>query len=184
MKLGKFINLTGKKRYLRENDIGNVIRYIIRQRSNEKDIKELVSWGGFGIPEWREAEGIIEAFKEVQKLHTRNGKFGRYIDHEFYSFTDDEVVSIKESNADMDSIAREMASDFYQDGTQVVYALHEKEKENGKVNLHVNFAVNTVDYRTGKKRRENMTDTGERSIRMNEIVERHIKEAFRTKRLP
>ena len=171
MKLGKFINLTGKKRYLRENDIGNVIRYIIRQRSNEKDIKELVSWGGFGIPEWREAEGIIEAFKEVQKLHTRNGKFGRYIDHEFYSFTDDEVVSIKESNADMDSIAREMASDFYQDGTQVVYALHEKEKENGKVNLHVHFAVNTVCVKDGRKLHDFFYSKGQREARFNAVAE-------------
>lgn len=184
MKLGKLINKAGGKRYLEENAIENVIRYNLRQRKNETCMDDLVLWGGFGVPEWKGAEGVIEAFKVVQKLHTRNGEFGRYIDHEIFGFTEDEAAAIKESNADMDSIAREMASDFYQDGTQIVYAVHEKEDKDGKINLHVHFAINTVNYRTGKKRRENKTGTRERSIRMNKIMDNHIKEAFRTKRLP
>lgn len=182
--MGKLFNNAGKGNYLRKRDIGNVIRYILRQRKKEESADELIAWGGFGVPEWRGAEGAIEAFEEVQKMHIRNGRFGRYIDHEYFDFTDDDRLRMEESNVDMDIIAREMAQDFYQEGTQVIYGIHEKMDKDGTINLHVHFAVNTVDYRTGKKRRENMSGTRERSMKMNEIMEKHIKEAIRTRRHP
>ena len=59
----------------------------------------------------------------------------------------------------------------------MVYAVHGKEEEEGRLNLHIHFAVNTVDYRTGKKRRENKTDTQMRSDRMNRIVQENIRKA-------
>ena len=106
----------------------------------------------------------------------------RYIDHEIYAFTEEEVRGIEESGADFDQIAREMANDFLQEGTQVVYGVNKKEEKEKGLNVHVHFAINTVDYRTGKKRRETMTNTKERSERMNWIVENHISMSFKHKR--
>ena len=182
MKSGNLFNKAGKGNYLEENSIENVIRYILRQREKEAYADELLCWGGFGVAEWEKADGMISAFKEVQKLHTRSGAFGRYIDHEIYAFTEEEVRAIEESEADLDGIARQMAKDFFNDGTQVVYGVHKKEEKEKGLNVHIHFAVNTVDYRTGKKRRENKTDTKERSKRMNAIVQANLKTTLKNKK--
>ena len=68
-----------------------------------------------------------------------------------------------------------MAKDFFRDGTQVMYAVHnrnEKEKD-----IHVHFAVNTVNYKTNQKRRENKTDTENRSKRMNKIIAEMVRKS-------
>lgn len=176
MNYGRLINKAGKGNYSKCGDIGRLIRYDLRKQRRKWKGGDLILWGAIGAPEWEGSQLIIESFKEVQKMHTRKGKFGRYIDHEIYAFTDEAVKAIDESNTDLEHMARQMADDFFQDGTQVVYAVHGKEEEDG-LNLHIHFAVNTVDFRTGKKRRENKTDTQKRSDRMSRIVQENIRKA-------
>lgn len=177
MKQGNLFNNAGEGHYTQEKDMENVIRYILRQREHESRADELILWGGYGVPEWKGAQGIIDAFKQAQKSHTRKGTFGRYIDHEYYTFTDEEAAAIDEANVDLGKLTRKMANEFYQDGTQVVYAVHKKESRKGGENMHIHFAVNTVVHKNGKKRRENMTDTKERSKRLNKIVQESIRMA-------
>lgn len=177
MNFGRLINKAGKRRYFNEEVIENMIRYALREQKRKRKKGDLILWGAIGTPEWGGIQPIIESFKEVQKMHTRKGDFGRYIDHEIYAFTDEAVNAIDESNTDLEHMARQMADDFFQDGTQVVYAVHEKEAKEGGLNLHIHFAVNTVNYRTGKKRRENKTDTQKRSDRMSRIVQENIRKA-------
>ena len=68
-----------------------------------------------------------------------------------------------------------MAKDFFRDGTQVMYVVHNR-NENEK-DIHVHFAVNTVNYKTNQKRRENKTDTENRSKRMNKIIAEMVRKS-------
>lgn len=165
---GKLFNNAGKGKYTNKDCIENVIYYCLREGKHKDRSNELITCGALGAPEWDGSRGIIEAFKKVQSAYTRKGNFGRYIDHEVYDFSQEEEKAIKESGIDLDEVARQMANDFFCDGTQVMYAVHNRnEKEQ---DIHVHFAVNTVNYKTNRKRRENKTDTKNRSKRMNEII--------------
>lgn len=80
---------------------------------------------------------------------------------------------IKKYNVPLDLIARKMAGEFFKDGFQVYYGVHNKDK--GKVHLHIHFAVNTVNYRTGKKRHENMMGTKVNGQKFRDIVNEEIR---------
>ena len=169
---GILINNAGKGNYTRETDIENVIRYAVRQNEHPKD--DLVAWGGLGITEFDGIGTIVRQFKAVQKTHTRKGNFGRFIDHEEYSLSHGSEQALYEANADLDSLARRMAYNFYDnDHCQVIYAVHHP-KEGGR--LHFHFAVNTVNFINGNKRRENYSQNREREKRLGKIVAEAIGE--------
>lgn len=170
MKFGSLINNAGKGNYTTPDSIEKVIRYI--NRTNEKTKDDLITWGGLGITEFEDTDTICKQFKRIQTLYTRNGKFGRYIDHEYFSFSPDTEELLYRESADIDQIARKMAYDFYSlDHCQVVYAVHKSKNspQNESSKLHIHFAVNTVNI-NGKKRRENMRQTKEREERFNKII--------------
>lgn len=172
---GKLFNNAGKGKYTNKDCIENVIYYCLRERKHKDHSNELLTWGALGAPEWDGSRGVVEAFKRVQSAYTRKGTFGRYIDHEVYDFSQKEIAAIQEVGVDLDEVARQMAKDFFRDGTQVMYAVHnrnEKEKD-----IHVHFAVNTVNYKTNRKRRENKTDTKNRSERMNKIIAEMVRKS-------
>lgn len=169
MKKGHLINRAGKKRYSRRQDSENVIRYILRRRKNEERADELVAWGAFGIPEQGDMGAIMESYDLVQRAYSRKGKFGRRIDHEIYELSQDEVRSMERYGISKDKAAREMARNIYEEGYQVVYAVHTKGDDSNR--LHIHFAVNTVNYSTGRKRQENKKKTAERERAFQDIVE-------------
>ena len=81
---------------------------------------------------------VINQFQEVQKLHTRKGPFGRYMNHEWYSFSETNHADLLKYNVDLDSLAREMARDFYErDNCQVVYGVHQP--DDGKCSIVSTF---------------------------------------------
>lgn len=169
----EFINLAGKGRYLNADAPEFVIKYITRTNGLPKD--DLVVWGGIGVAEYLGTETVIEQIYHVQKMRKRRGNFGRYIDHEIYSLSTEEEATIRENNIDIDKIARKMAYDFYDnDHCQVVYGVHRTDKE--EKHMHIHFPINTVDYVTTNKRRENKRQTEERGKRLQKIVDDEINE--------
>lgn len=164
---GKLINKAGKGSYTKPESLDNVIRYITRTNRSPKD--DLIAWGGLGILESENIDSIVAQFRLVQKLHTRRGRFGRYVDHEVFSLTPEGENLLAENNIDIDCLAREMARDFYDnDHCQILYGVHSPEEE-GK-HTHIHFAINTVGYTNGQKRRENKGQTNARNRRFQEIV--------------
>lgn len=169
---GLLINKAGEGRYLNQDAPGKVIHYITRTRKDETRAEDVIAWGARGASEYKGADGLIEEFKAVQKLHTRRGNFGRYIDHEIYSFSDLEQQEMIQYGVDIDRLARILANEFYCEGTQVVYAVHRPDKEDD--HLHVHYAVNTVNFYTGNKRRENKNQTKEKGKRMRKLIKWEI----------
>lgn len=167
LECGLLLNKAGKKRYFNEDAHARLIRYVTRTNGMPKD--GLAAWGGLGVAEFMGVAAVIDQFCEVQKTHTRQGGFGRRADHEVYSFSRDEERLIRENRLDVDGIARAMAYDFYErDHCQVVYGVHKP--DNNDSHLHVHFVINSVDYATGNKRRENRRQTRERQERFGRIV--------------
>lgn len=112
---------------------------------------------------------MINQFLAVCQLHTHKGNFGRYIDHEIFSLSPEAEQFVLNNKLDVDAIAREMAYDFYEkDHCQVIYAVHYASKETSV--MHIHFAINTVNFVTGNKRRENIWQTKEREARFNKIM--------------
>lgn len=166
LKQGSLFNKAGNGRYMNSDAPEKLIRYITRTGMRKDD---LIAWGGTGIAEFMDMDFITGQFALVRNLHSRSGNFGRYVDHEVYSFSVEEQEIIYEQKADVDRMARKMAYDFYErDHCQAVYAVHAPSKE--KQHMHIHFAVNTVSFKTGNKRRENRIQTKEREKRFREIV--------------
>lgn len=165
--MGFLKNNAQRGRYHKQSDIKNVINYGNRNGKKPKD--DLIASGGVGVMEFLGSKNIANQFAAVQQLRTRKGNPGRYLDHEFFSFTKDGERLIRENNLDIDEIAREMAYDFYEiDHCQVTYNVHCPPGENGR--LHIHFAINATNFVTGHKRRENMRQTQERELRFNKII--------------
>ncbi len=173
MRKGILCNKAGRGRYRTKRSVGNVIRYVIREREDEDRKDDLLCWGACGAAEWGGVREVVGAFDMVQRTYSRKGSFGRYIDHEVYVFSDEEQEGLGMDVAAFDRVARRMAQDIYREGYQVVYGVHKKDGEDG---IHVHLAANTVSYRDGRKRREDKARTERRQKEYQRIVQGAIRE--------
>ncbi len=156
------INKAGRCRYDRQDSIENLIRYISRENGEPKD--DLICCGAFGATDFTDIGTTARQFECAQMLHMRKGSFGRCIDHEIYSFSSEEEKAILRNHISIEKLARKMALDFYRDGFQVYYGVHKKDCSSNS--LHIHFAINTVNYQTGNKRREYKSATKNREQRL------------------
>lgn len=169
---GILVNRAGHSRYVNPEAPERVVKYVTRTNGMPAD--DLIAWGGIGVAEYLGVDMIVNQISDVQKLYKRKGNFGRYIDHEVYSFSSEEETAVREKNVDIDKVARKMAYDFYDnDDCQVVYGVHKT--DGGEKHLHIHFAVNTVNFVTGKKRRENKRQTKERQQRFQKMIDEEIR---------
>lgn len=170
---GLYLNKDARGCYRNPDAPEKLIRYITR--TNGQDRKDLISWGGVGVLDRCGVEFVISQFYFAQKAHTRHDDFGRYMSHTLFSLSTEGAKTILEKNIDFDYIARQMARDIFErDHCQVVYGVHLPDKSDP--HIHIHFAINTVNYRTGCKRHENMAETRERNRRFNQIISDEISE--------
>lgn len=116
--------------------VENLIEYIFDSQKTLHNITDAL-----GVYPVR-TKTIIRQFKEVQKNH-RNMK-GRKAYHLIVSFSDNEMMHL--DMTDYGEIGYSTASYFWNADHQVAYALHESSD-----NLHFHFAINAVNFKTGKK---------------------------------
>lgn len=170
--MGMLKNTAGKGKYMNEDAPEKVIAYILRQGKHASRRDDLLAWGTKGCFEWDDAAQIAEEFYLVQKeMYSRKGKFGRRLNHEIYALNLEECAAVKRKHVDVDDMARRMADQIFKEGYQTVYAVHDE--GNGRLAIH--FAINTVNYRTGKKRREWKRETQEHNKQFDEIVRRECR---------
>lgn len=172
---GRLINKAGCGKYSNQSAVYNVVRYITRSRENEQNAGDLLFWGGLGISECEGVEYIVDEFQTVQDAYQRKN-IGRRVQHHVYSFSEGEKADIQGRNLDMDAIARKMARDFFREGYQVVYAVHQG--NSSEKHMHAHFAVNTVNFRTGKKFHESKAETKAREQRFQKIVRAERRKPF------
>ncbi|MCI9080088.1 MAG: relaxase/mobilization nuclease domain-containing protein [Lachnospiraceae bacterium] len=165
--MGKLINIKG--RYDNADVVGNVIRYITRTRANETRFNELRGYGGAGVGNYDSPEVMEQRFNTIQKLYGINYRKGRRIFHEVFSITDSEFENIGSDMGIVNQVALEMCREYFNEGFQVVYAVHREEIKK----LHIHFAVNAVSFITGKKFDTSVEGNRHREQKFNEIMKRY-----------
>lgn len=166
------INKSKKSRYNTPDSVEKVIRYIARENNKSKD--DLICCGAIGATDFTDISITIQQFQAVQSFYQRKGNFGRYIDHEIYTFSKETQELFEKHPSFIADLASEMASDFYRDNFQVYYRVHRK--DDGENGLHIHFATNTVNFKTLKKRHENIKNTKEREERLQKIEQAKLKQ--------
>lgn len=160
------INKSGCNRYQEPDCVDHLLRYISRQNGSPKD--DLICCGAIGATDFTDISTTIQQFKYIHNCYERNSTFGRYMDHEIYSFSPS-IESILEKDVNFTAeLARKLAMDFYDNQFQVYYGVHKK--DDNASTMHIHFTTNTVSFRTKKKRHENYAATKAREERLNKII--------------
>ncbi|RFZ75727.1 hypothetical protein DS742_27350 [Lacrimispora amygdalina] len=147
-----------KKNYRNPDAVKNLIHYILKKKKTPNTVI-----GALGVNGSSE-KMMIEQMLFIQDYY-RNCK-GKRIIHFWISFADDE--NLKLDFADYRHIGYQIA-DFFENQHQVVFALHEDTD-----NAHIHFAVNPVNYCTGKKYHWQKADSRRLTSLMNQVVEQVV----------
>ena len=129
--------------YKNEDAVESVLRYITRTRMEEKRLSELLFWGAYGASAY-DLDLLISQFEYVQQQ--MRSSTTRKLYHISYNFDKVEFLHLINDRNLLFKLAAAQASIFYRLGHQVAYAVHLK----GEDNLHVHFAINSVNFCTGK----------------------------------
>ena len=142
-----------KGNYMNEDAVEKVIRYITRIRPNEDRADELIAWSGMGVGCYASPELVIEQFCAVQEVYGIKAKGGRRIYHEVLGIREEEFERMWRDYGLVYQIAAECAQRYYSRGHQVVFAIHHapKDSQTGNSGVHIHFAVNTVNFMTGRR---------------------------------
>lgn len=162
MKYGKYENTDA---------VENVLRYIMRVREHEYKANELLAYGGVGVPLYATPELMIQEFLYVQRLFHINSRNGRRMYHEVLNLMDKEYEGLGSSIQNLYRYALNCCMVYYEQGHQVVFAIHwERSKR-----LHIHFAVNTINFITGKKWHTSLNEFGDRQRVFQHLLKVHIK---------
>lgn len=129
-------------------EIDNLIYYITRSRKNDKERNDLISYGARGLEIEQDVSIAVKQWKYVQQAYKMRGnKFGRRCYHEIYCLNNE--FSRKINRSKLDELGYELSEEYWGQGYQVVYGIHQPDKHEKRIHIH--FAVNTVCLKTGKK---------------------------------
>lgn len=129
-----------------KDGISNLICYITRTRINEDRQDELICYGlPSGCPCIRRPEEIIAEFEYISKsYYTKGSKAVHYV----IQISDYVFASMGNSMDQLKLCMVECAQYIFEvAGHQCCFAIH----HSADLKLHVHFAINATNYRTGKK---------------------------------
>lgn len=166
------ISKSGHENYQNPDCVEKLLRYITRENGQSKE--DLVCSGALGATDFTDITSTIQQFEFIQDYYKHHESFGRYMDHEIFTFTPEDEHILNNLPDFTATLARKLASDFYADGYQVYYGIHKKNCNEPK--MHIHFAINTVNFRTYKKRHSYHSATKEREKRLNQIMNDSLQE--------
>lgn len=133
--------------YQNTDAVPNVIRYITRTRRNEDREKELIAWGSYNTLNMGDPEFVIKQFLDVQRCYGLKNRGGIRMVHHTFNLKAEEFYLMGNNPGVLYQFAMKCCSYYDARGHQVCFAMHES-KEKG---VHIHFAVNAYNYRTGLK---------------------------------
>lgn len=157
-----------EKNYKNKYAVHNVIRDITRSRENERYHSQLISYGSFGCEPNAPAEWMIQEFLCIQNVYNIERRKGRRMYHEIFSLLDEEAAGLYYNMALLYNVAMECARWYFEQGYQVVFAVHHQSR------FHIHFAVNTINYLTGKKFHTTKPEKEAREILFNQILHKYL----------
>ena len=179
-KSGILINKAKKGKYNNPDAASKIKGYILGERGSSKENrKDIIHYGAYGAVDFLDTDLIIEQFLDVQKCHVRHCKNQRYADHEVFVFSEDDGIVLKRNPDYIPDITKKMASILSDGEFQTFYGVHDGglqddkyRKTNGK--LHVHFLVNTVSFKTLKKRQDNFSSTAVHEKQLQALLKTEI----------
>lgn len=148
-----------------------LIRYVTRTRRNEKQQKDLISYGGRGVQAGLGIESVVKQFKLVQGMYEPGYReYGRHCYHEYYCLNDQYSQLLNERS--MDVLAFQLSQIYWDKGYQVVYGVHRPDM--GQNRYHIHFAVNTICLNNGYKWNTTKSDREKRQERFNSITKYYL----------
>ena len=165
-------NMDGKrihykyKNYTNVDAVGNLIRYVTRTRENESRKGDLITFGAVGANYFCSTDDIIQQFCYVQNVYGINSRGGRRMYHEVLNLKDCEMERLRQSSEWLWNVGMECCHIYYQMGHQAVFAVHwEQEKH-----WHIHFAINSINYKDGRKWHTSMPEIKQREGIFNVIL--------------
>lgn len=149
-----------KGKYNNADAIDKLISYIFNSQKTTHNITGVTS--AFPLEKYK----IIQQFNKVQIYH-RNAK-GRKAYHLIVSFSEKEEALFRLK--DYRKIGYKIAAYFDNAHHQTAFALHENTD-----NLHIHFAINAVNYITGKKYHMQRNDYRHVKIHVQRVIKRMLK---------
>lgn len=150
--------------------VENLICYITRSRKNETRLDSLKAVGGAGVAYYLGAEAIIQQICFVQNVYRIDNRGGRRMYHEVFNLLDEEVECFKwNKEGVLWSIGMECCQVYFQQGFQAAFAVHWEPNKH----WHFHFAVNTINFHTGRKWHTNMAEIHKRAELFNQIIDKY-----------
>lgn len=158
-------------KYNNKDAVENVLRYIMRIRKYEDRANELLAYGGTGVPLYSTPELMIQQFLYVQKLFRIDSRNGRRMHHEVLNLRDEEYEKLGSSIQNLYQYALNCCMVYFEQGHQVVFAIHWERCKR----LHIHFAVNAINFITGKKWHTSMNEVADRERIFRHLLNVNIK---------
>lgn len=154
--------------YQNKHAVSNVIRDISRTRENEVYGYQLICYGALGCGVNISAEDMIQEFLCIQNMYNIERRKKRRMYHEIFSLMDEEVAALNYNMSILNNFAMECAKWYFEQGHQVVYAIHHQSK------FHIHFAVNSINYWTGKKFHTSKSEKAMREELFNQLLYKYM----------
>lgn len=126
---------TGK--YRGTKSIAKVLHYILDPKKNPANIHNAYRM------DYKDIDDIVSEFIKVQELYRKTN--GKRIIHMILSFSEHPPYMPEEYQ----QIGNEIVKLFK--GHQVIFGLHERDKDGNRKQPHIHVAVNPINYLTGKR---------------------------------
>lgn len=154
------------RNYTNADAVENLIRYVTRTRENESRGRDLIAYGAVGADYSYSIENLIQQFRFVQYIYGINSRGGRRMYHEVFNLKDCEKERLANDPEMLWQVGRECCQAYYYMGHQAVFAIHwEPEKR-----CHIHFAVNSINFRNGRKWHTTIAEIKQREGDFNEIL--------------
>ena len=147
-----------------------LLRYITRNRKDEKKAEDLLTWSGRGVSLHGGIEAVIKDFEWIQRQYkTDETAYGRHCYHEFFCLRREYAELLGERlRAVLVELAENCMTIYWDNHFQVVCASHKSQEDIPYVHIH--FAVNAVCLGTGKKWYSCDLDRRRRERQMNKFA--------------
>lgn len=155
--------------YSNEDAVENLLHYITRTRENEDRKDDLINYGAVGADYFHSVDDMIQQFRYIQHIHGINTRRGRRMYHEVLNLKDCELKRLGRNPEMLWQVGMECCQVYYQMGHQAVFAVHWEPKKR----CHVHFAVNTINFLSGRKWHTTLPEIKQREGIFNEILRRY-----------
>lgn len=162
------LNRMVRGNYTNEDAVKNVLYYVTRTRAAEDREDECLMYGGKGVAIYQPVDYMIQQIEYVQKMFGIERRRGRRMYHEVFSIKEEEFIRMGQNMNVFYHFADQCAQYYFDAGYQVVFAIHGTNASN----LHIHFAVSTINFINGVKWHDSKQDLRVRNEVFNQLLSR------------